>query len=109
MIAPSGWTSPRKKRLSYSRVEHELEERQLVVPGGDEVLVEEREGDLVARAVDDEVGVDLAAVGEPDLVAVRATAMFGFVVIAPWASRSRIRPLTVGWACANLWSGSGSP
>ena len=35
--------------------------------------------------------------------------MVGFTVIAPCASRSRIRLETVGWDWASLWSGSGSP
>ena len=35
-------------------------------------VVEERERDLVARAVDDDVGVHARAVGELDLVAVEA-------------------------------------
>ena len=41
------------------------EQRQVVVGRRDQVGVEERERDLVAGAVDDDVGVLLAAVGEP--------------------------------------------
>ena len=48
------------------------EQLDVVVGRRDEVLVEERERDLVARAVDDEVGLDARAVGELDLVLVQA-------------------------------------
>ena len=46
-------------------MEHPAVQRQVVVGGRDQVLVEEREGDLVAGAVDDEVDVLLdRAIGE---------------------------------------------
>ena len=66
MIAPSGCSSPMKNTLPMSRVEDAPEQRQVVVGRGDQALVEERERDLVAGAVDDDVGLDLAAVGEHD-------------------------------------------
>ena len=84
------------------------EQLDVVVGRGEEVVVEEREADLVARAVHHDVGVHLAAVGEADGLP-SSEAMFGFGAIVPWAMRSRMRPETVGWDSPNLWSGLGSP
>jgi hypothetical protein len=53
-------------------VEDVLVQEDLVVRRRQEVGVEEREGQLVARAVHDEVGVDARAVGEVDPVALEA-------------------------------------
>ena len=53
-------------------MEHAAEERQVVLLCGEEVLVEERERDLVAGAVDDDVGLLRGPVGEADAVAFEA-------------------------------------
>jgi hypothetical protein len=53
-------------------MEDVLVQRDLVVGRRQELGVEEREAQLVARAVDDEVGVDARAVGEVDPVALEA-------------------------------------
>ena len=63
---------PDEQDVGVVRMEDAPEQLDVVVGRGDEVLVEERERDLVARAVDDDVGLDAAAVGELDLVAVEA-------------------------------------
>ena len=80
-----------------------------VVGRGDEVLVEERERDLVARAVDDDVGVTRRAVGEHDAVAVEARD----VRLRRDRRRARCgrgcRPETVGCASPKRVVGLGQP
>ena len=98
MIAPSGCSRPTKKTPVDVRVEHAPEERQVVVGRGDQRRVEERERHLVARAVDDDVGLDLGAVGEAHASLGRARARFGFGVISPCARRERMSSETVGCA-----------
>ena len=60
-----------KKRPPISGMKDAPEQLDVVVGRGQEVLVEEREGDLVAGAVHDHIGVHLAAVREPDPVALQ--------------------------------------
>ena len=58
-----------KYRPGEVGVKHAPEQRQVVVGRGDQRGVEEREADLVAGAVDDDVRRLLAAVGEDDACA----------------------------------------
>ena len=89
-------------------VEDAPEQLDVVVGRGEQVVVEEGEGDLVAGAVDDDVGVRLAAVGEAHAIALER----GDVRLRrDRAVRDAVEdaPETVGWASPNLWSGLGRP
>ena len=65
-------------------------ERQLVVGRGDAGRVEEREADLVARAVDDDVGRARPCRRRRRRVSLVSRAMFGLGVMSPWVRRVRI-------------------
>jgi len=56
---------PHEEHVVYPWMKHAPEQRQVVSRRRDQIRIEEREADLVARAVHDDVGVDLASVGEP--------------------------------------------
>ena len=66
MIAPSGCTQPDEEEAVELGVDDAAVERDAVVGRVQELVVEEREGDLVARAVDDQVELLGGAVHELD-------------------------------------------
>ena len=64
MIAPSGCARPTNARLGDARPEDTAKQLDAIVRRREEALVEERERDAVARAVDHHVGVHARPVGE---------------------------------------------
>ena len=104
--SPPAAAAGRRRSTSSIGMEDAAEELDVVVGRRDEVRVEEREGDLVAGAVDDHV--DVARV--PSLnstVSPSRRRDFGLGAMVPWAMRSRMRPETVGWAspnCGRAWA-----
>ena len=67
-MLPLAWIRPTANKIVELGVEDVEIEKGTLVGVEDEIVVEEGNGDLVAGGEHDEIGLDLAAVAEADLV-----------------------------------------